>query len=209
VADAAEKRLTDAAEPVRYVALAQMPWIDDAQSIVLRTAPGVAETSLLEPVRRTVARVAPAVAVQQTTTMRRVLDTSVGPARQVVSLLSLLAGLALILGAVGVYGVMTHFATRRRRDWAIRIAIGLPGSRVIAHVLGHGAMLVSAGIVAGIVGAAMLTRLLSSFLFDVSALDPIAFAAAGAALFGVGVAAAFVPALRAGMADPLEALREQ
>ncbi|PYQ46221.1 MAG: hypothetical protein DMF77_01650 [Acidobacteria bacterium] len=209
VADAAEKRLTDAAEPVRYVALAQMPWIDDAQSIVLRTAPGVAETSLLEPVRRTIARVAPAVAVQQTTTMRRVLDTSVGPARQVVSLLSLLAGLALILGAVGVYGVMTHFATRRRRDWAIRVAIGLPGSRVIAHVLGHGAMLVSAGIVAGIVGAAMLTRLLSSFLFDVSALDPIAFAAAGAALFGVGVAAAFVPALRAGMADPLEALREQ
>ena len=209
VADAAEKRLTDAAEPVRYVALAQMPWIDDAQSIVLRTAPGVAETSLLEPVRRTIARVAPAVAVQQTTTMRRVLDTSVGPARQVVLLLSLLTGLALILGAVGVYGVMTHFATRRRRDWAIRIAIGLPSSRVIAHILGHGAMLVSAGIVAGIVGAAMLTRLLSSFLFDVSALDPIAFATAGAALFGVGVAAAFVPALRAGMADPLKALREQ
>jgi hypothetical protein len=209
VADAAERRLTDADEPVRYVALAQTPWIDDAQSIVLRLAPGVAETSLLEPARRTIARVAPAAAVQQTTTMRRVLDASVGPARQVVSLLSLLTGLALILGAVGVYGVMTHFATRRRRDWAIRIAIGLPSSRVIAHVLGHGAMLVSAGIVAGIAGAAMLTRLLSSFLFDVSALDPIAFATAGAALFGVGVAAAFVPALRAGMADPLEVLREQ
>ena len=188
--------------------MAQAPWVDEAHSIVLRTAPGIAETSLLEPARRTVAGVAPAAAVQQTT-MRRVLDTSVGPARQVVVLLSLLTGLALILGAVGVYGVMTHFATRRRRDWAIRVAIGLPSSRVIAHVLGHGAMLVSAGIVAGIVGAAMLTRLLSSFLFDVSALDPIAFATAGAALFGVGVAAAFVPALRAGMADPLKALREQ
>ena len=209
VADAVEKRLTDAAEPVRYVALAQMPWIDDAQSIVLRTAPGAAEMSLLEPARRTIARVAPAVAVQQTTTMRRVLDTSVGPARQVVLLLSLLTGLALILGAVGVYGVMTHFATRRRRDWAIRIAIGLPRSRLITHVLGHGVKLVSAGIVAGIMGAAMLTRLLSSFLFDVSALDPIAFATAGAVLFSVGVAAAFVPALRAGTADPLKALREQ
>jgi putative ABC transport system permease protein len=208
VADAAEKRLTDAAEPVRYVALAQIPWIDDAQSIVLRTAPG-AEASLFEPVRRTIARVAPAAAVQRTTTMRRVLDTSVGPARQVVWLLSLLAGLALVLGAVGVYGVTAHFATRRRRDWAIRMAIGLPGSGVIAHVLSHGAMLVSAGIVAGIAGAAMLTRLLSSFLFEVSALDPIAFAAAGAALFGVGAVAAFVPALRAGMADPLKALREQ
>jgi putative ABC transport system permease protein len=209
VADAAEKRLTDAAEPVRYVASAQVPWIDDAQSIVLRTAPGAAETSLLGPARRIIARVAPAVAVQQTTTMRRVLDTSVGPARQVVTLLSLLTGLALILGAVGVYGVMAHAATRRRRDWAIRMAIGLPGSRVIAQVLGYGALLVSAGIAAGIAGAAMLTRLLSSFLFDVSALDPIAFATAAAALFGVGVAAAFVPAVRAGMADPLKALREQ
>ena len=209
VADAAEKGLTDAAEPVRYVALAQSPWIDDAQSIVLRTAPGAAETSLLEPVRRTIARVAPTVAVQQTTTMRRVLDTSVGPVRQVVLLLSLLTGLALILGAVGVYGVMTHFASRRRRDWAIRIAIGLPSSRVITHVLGHGALLVSAGIAAGLVGAAILTRLLSSFLYGVSAIDPIAFVAAGATLFGVGIVAAFVPAVRAGMADPLIALREQ
>ena len=209
MANAAEKRLTDAAEPVRYVALAQLPWIDDAQSLVLRAAPGVAETSLLEPVRRTIARVAPAAAVQQTTTMRRVLDTAIGPARQVVLLLSLLTGLALVLGAVGVYGVITHFASRRRRDWAIRVAIGLPGSRVIAHVLGHGALLVTAGIAVGIAGAAVLTRLLSSFLYGVSAIDPIAFAAAGAALLVVGLAAAFVPALRAGMADPLKALREQ
>jgi putative ABC transport system permease protein len=209
VANVAETRLTDAAEPVRYVATVQQPWIDDAQSFVLRVAPGVAEMSLLEPARRAIARVAPAVAVQQTTTMRRVLDTAIGPARQVVVLLSLLTGLAIILGAVGVYGVMMHFASRRRRDWAIRVAIGLPGSRVITHVLGHGALLVSAGIAVGIVGAATLTRLLSSFLYDVSALDPIAFAIAGAALFGVGIVAAFVPALRAGMADPLKALREQ
>jgi predicted permease len=209
VADAVEKRLTDPAEPVRYVAMSQAPWMDDAQSIVIRTAAGVAETSLLEPARRAIARVAPGVAVQQTTTMRRVLDRAVGPARQVVLLLSLLSGLALFLGAVGVYGVLMHFASRRRRDWAIRVAIGLHGSRVITHVLGHGALLVSAGIGVGIVGAATLTRLLSSFLYGVSALDPIAFATAGAALFGVGMAAAFVPALRAGMADPLKALREQ
>jgi len=209
VANAAEKGLTDAAEPVRYVPIAQQPWLDEAQTLVLRAAPGVAEMSLLEPARRTIARVAPSVAVQQTTTMRRVLDTSVGPARQVVLLLSLLTGLALILGAVGVYGVMTHFSSRRRRDWAIRVAIGLPGWRVITHVLGHGALLVSAGIAVGIAGAATLTRLLSSFLYEVSALDPIAFAIAGAALFGVGMAAAFVPALRAGMADPLTALRDQ
>jgi predicted permease len=209
VANAAEKGLTEPAEPVRYVAVAQQPWMDEAHSLLLRAAPGIAETSLLEPARRAIARVAPAAAVQQATTMRRVLDAAVGPARQVVSLLLLLTGLALVLGAVGVYGVMTHFASRRRRDWAIRVAIGLSGSRVVAHVLRHGAGLVSAGIAAGAVGAAMLTRLLSSFLYGFGALDPLAFAAGGAALFGVGMVAAFFPALRAGTADPLKALREQ
>jgi predicted permease len=209
VADAAEQRLVDAAEPVRYGALAQQPWVDEAQSLVLRAVPGVTDTSLLQPARRTIARVAPAVAVQQTTTMRRVLDTAVGPARQVVFLLSLLTALALTLGAVGVYGVMTHLVTRRRRDWAIRVAIGLPGSRVITRVLGHGALLVSAGIAVGLVGAATLTRLLSSFLYGVSALDPVAFAAAATALFGVGMVAALIPAVRAGMADPVKTLREQ
>jgi predicted permease len=209
VANAAEKRLIDSAEPVRYVALAQMPWMDEALSLVLRATPGVDETSLLESARQTIARVAPGAAVQQTTTMRRVLDTAIGPARQVVMLLSLMTALSLILGAIGVYGVTAHYAARRRRDWAIRVALGLPGSRVISHVVGHGALLVMAGIVVGVAGAAMLTRLLSSFLYGVGAIDPVAFVTAGAALLAVGTLAAFLPAWRAGMANPVIALREQ
>jgi predicted permease len=209
VANAVERRLTDSAEPVRYVALAQMPWIDPPQSIVLRAAPGIDEVSLLDPARRTIVRVAPHVAVQQTTTMGRVLDTAIGPARQVVLLLGLLTGLALTLGAVGIYGVIAHFAARRRRDWAIRLALGLPGFRVISHVVGHGVLLVIAGIGVGIAGAAALTRLLASLLYGVNAIDPIAFAAASATLLGIGVFAAFVPAWRAGMTDPAIALREQ
>ena len=209
VANAAEKRLIDSAEPVRYVALAQMPWLDEAQSLVLRAMPGIDETSLLEPARHTIARVAPTAAVQQTTTMRRVLDMAIGPARQVVMLLSLMTALSLVLGAIGVYGVIAHYAARRRRDWAIRVALGLPGARVISHVVGHGALLVTAGIVVGIAGAAILTRLLSSFLYGVGAIDLIAFVTAGAALLAVGTVAAFLPAWRAGMANPLIALREQ
>ena len=209
VANAAEKGLADPAEPVRYVALAQMPWMDEALSLILRAAPGMDEARLLEPARQTIARVAPAAAVQQTTTLRRVLDTAVGPARQVVKLLSLMTALSLILGAVGVYGVIAHYAARRRRTWAIRVALGLPGSRVITHVVGHGAILVMAGILAGMAGAAMGTRLLSTFLFGVSTIDPIAFGAAAVALLAVGTVAAIVPAWRAGMADPLAALREQ
>ena len=209
VADAVERALTDPATPVRYVALAQMPWVDDPQSLVLHAAAGVDETSLLEPARRTIERIAPNVAVQETTTMRRVIDTAIGPARQVVVLLSLLTALAFTLGAVGIYGVIAHFAARRRRDWAIRVALGLPSARVVTHVVGHGTLLVTAGIGVGVAGAAALTRLLSSFLYGVSAIDPIAFAAAGAALLAVGALAAFIPAWRAGMIDPVSALREQ
>ncbi len=208
VANAVERSLTDAAVPVRYVAYGQKQWIDAAQSLVLRAAPGVDETALLEAARRAIGRIAPGVAVQQTTTMTRVRDTAIGPARQVVQLLSMLTALALTLGAVGIYGVIAHFATRRRRDWAIRVALGLTNGRVIAQVIGHGATLVTAGIVIGAAGAAGLTRLLSSFLYGVSAIDPVAFAAAGAALLGVGLLAAVVPAWRAGMTDPVKALRE-
>ena len=208
VADVVERGLTDAAVPVRYVPLAQQPWIDAYQSLVLRTAPGVDETTLIEPARRRLAQVAPEVAVQDATTMRRVLDTAIGPARQVVELLSLLTALALALGAVGVYGVIAHFTARRRRDWAIRVALGLTHGRVMAQVLGHAAGLVAAGIVLGAVAAAALTRLLSSLLFGVSALDPLSFAAAAAALLAAGLFAALVPAWRAGTSDPVKALRE-
>lgn len=209
VANAAERQLADSAEPVRYVAVAQMPWIDEPQSLVIRMSPGVDETSLLVAARQTVARVAPGVAVRETTTMGRVLDAAIGPARQVVVLLSVLTGLALILGAVGIYGVMAHFAARRQRDWAIRMALGLPGSRVIGNVVGHGALLVTAGIGVGVVTAGGLTRLLSALLYQVPAIDLVAFTAAGTALLLVGVLAALVPAWRAATTDPLIALREQ
>jgi putative ABC transport system permease protein len=209
VANAVETQLTDPVAPARYVAAAQVPWIDGPQSLVLRVAPGIDETSVLETARRAIERAAPVVAVQQTTTMGRVFDVAIGPARQVVVLLSVLTALALTLGAVGIYGVIAHFAARRRRDWAIRVALGLPGTRVIAQVVGHGALLVIAGIAVGVVGAALLARLLSSFLYGVNAIDPIAFATAGAALLVVGVLAALVPAWRAGTIDPVIALREQ
>jgi predicted permease len=209
VASAAERQLTDAPTPVRYVPLAQLPWADQLQSVVLEAAPGADPVALLDAARRVLERVAPDVALREATTMARVLDVAVGPARQVMMLLSLLAGLALALGAVGIYGVISHFATRRRRDWAVRIALGLPGSRVVAHVVGHGALLVATGIGIGLIAAAGLARLLGSFLHGVGTLDPIAFAAAGGALLAVGVVAALLPALRAGMIDPGIVLREQ
>jgi predicted permease len=209
VQNVAEAALTDEAEPSRYYLARQAAWFGNAGSFVVRTTrPGDAE-GLLDDMRRTVNRVAPGFAVQSTTTMSRVLDTAVGPARQVMTLLALLSALALVLGAVGIYGVISHFAARRKRDWAIRVALGLPGSRVVTHIVGQGATLVAIGIAFGALGTVVLSRLLTSFLYGVTTVDPVAFVAASAALLAVGVLAAFVPARRAGTVDPALVLREQ
>lgn len=209
VADAAERQLTGEAQPVRYVAFAQLPWVEQQQSLVFRVAPSSDPVALLEAVRQRVAEVAPGVAVRETTTLSRVLDAAVGPARQVLVLLTILSGLALVLGAVGIYGVIAHFAARRRRELAIRIALGLPGARAIADLVGHGALLVVLGIGIGLAAALGATRVLSSLLYEVRAIDARAFALAGAALLLIGLIAAFVPARRAGTADPASILREE
>jgi len=141
--------------------------------------------------------------------MSRVLDLAVGPARQMMKLLSLLSALAMVLGAIGIYGVISHFAARRKRDWAIRVALGLPTSRVIRHIVGQGAALVTVGIVIGVLGTVALARLLTSFLYGVGTIDPLAFVAASALLLMIGIVAAFVPAHRASTVDPALVLREQ
>jgi putative ABC transport system permease protein len=208
VSNVQEAALVDEAEPVRYYLQQQGMFGSSASFVIRMQRPGDAE-AVLDEARSAVQRVAPEFAVQEVTTMDRVLDTAVGPARQVMSLLTLLSALALVLGAVGIYGVISHFAARRQRDWAIRVALGLPGSRVMTHIVRQGVVLALLGIVIGALGAAALTRLLSTFLHGVSSVDPVAFAAASAALLLIGAMAAFVPARRAGMTDPALVLREQ
>ena len=209
VANVAEGALIDDPAPARYYLAGTVPWFGPRASLVIRTAPNANEATVIDEARRTIQRVAPTFAIQGTSTMQRVMDTAVGPARQVMTLLSLLSALALILGAIGIYGVISHFAVRRKRDWAIRVALGLPGSRVVTHIVRQGVVLVVIGIALGAIGTAALRRLLASFLFGVSAADPIAFAAASGALLLIGVVAAFLPAWRAGSVDPAGVLREQ
>jgi predicted permease len=208
VGDVAEGQLTDDREPARYNLYTQVSMVPEAQSLVMRIRGGDV-AAVLDAARRTVQRVSPGVAVQEATTAARVLDTAVGPVRQIMLLLTMLSALALVLGAVGIYGVISHFAVRRQRDWAIRVALGLPGSRVVTHVVRQGLVLVGVGIAIGVAGTVVLARLLSSFLFGVGAGDPLAFAAASVALLAIGAAAAFIPARRAGAVDPALVMREQ
>ena len=207
VDNAAEAALTDEPAPARYMLFAQLPYVAEGQTFVMRTArPGDAETAL-EPAQRVI-RGHSGIAVQEATTMQRVFDRSMGPVRQVLAMFAILTAVALVLGAVGVYGVISHFVLRRKRDWGIRIALGLAPARVMRAVVGRGVMLMGVGIVVGLLATVAAARLFGSFLYGVSPADPFSLATAGVVLLVVGVAAAAIPAWRAGRTDPLLVLRD-
>lgn len=209
VEDVAEAGLTDGAVPARYMLHEQVAMMTmTRQTLVLRAQPGQDPAALLEAARKRLGEVAPSVAVHRATTLEAVFAQAIGPARQVMSVLTLLTALAVVLGAVGVYGVTSHFVRRRQRDLGIRIALGLRPSRVVAQVVGRGGALVLLGAALGTVAAVALARLLSSFLYGVSAVDPLSLAGATLALLAVGVAAALVPAWRASRMDPSAVFRE-
>jgi predicted permease len=207
VGDVAEQRLAEKPPATWYYLVDHLGAFLDGQTLVLRTAPGVDPASILREARSVIGRTAPAVAVREVGTMQRVFDRAVGPAREVMTLLGLLTGLGLVLGAVGIYGVIAQFAARRSREWSIRAALGLGPWQLARQVLGHGTSLVGAGILAGVVGAVASTRLLSSLLYGVAATDPLTFAGAALVLLAVGVFATLVPALRASRANHALLLR--
>jgi len=158
--------------------------------------------------RQAIQREGRQLAIARTLAMSSVFDVAVGPPGQLATLLSLLAGLALLLGAVGVYGMISHFVTRRTRDYGIWLALGMPPGRVATQVLGRGLRLVGLGSLVGIIAALALTRLLSSLLYGVEATDPQALAGAVLVLLAAGSLAAFIPARRASRTDPVAALRQ-
>lgn len=209
VGNVAEASLTDGAVPARYMLFDQVPAIGPQVSFALRADGPAGVLPLLEAARGAVRREGVPLALQQVTTMRAIFDQAVGPTAQVVILLSVLAFLALVLGAVGVYGVISHYVTRRSREYGICIALGLPPSRVIRQVVMRGALLVTAGCVIGVAAAFGATHVLSALLYGVRASDPLSLGTAVVVLIAVGVLAAFLPARRASLTDPAVVLRQQ
>ncbi len=209
VENVAEQKLTEGPQPARYVLYDQIPYTPETHAIVLKMNDERRAAGILESARRTISQTAPAIAVQEATTMESVFTKAVGPARQVMTLLTLLTATALVLGAIGIYGVISHFVTRRRRDYGVRIALGQSAAGVIRQVVGRGGVLVAMGSAIGIAGALLLARLLGSFLYGVGAADPMAMGTAVIALAAVGLAAAYIPARRASQTDPMMVLRSE
>ena len=209
VGNAAEASLTDPMPPARYYLDEQTSFVPSGESIAIRATRPTDVARLLGDARRIIARAAPSMAIQQATTMARVLDVAVGPARDVMRLLSLLTAVALTLGVIGIYGVISQFVARRRRDWGIRVALGLSPARVARLIVRRGTSLVGVGVIVGLVAALLSARVMQSFMFGVSSHDPVTFAGAASLLLLAGVAASAIPALRAARVDPVTVLREQ
>jgi predicted permease len=140
-------------------------------------------------------------------TMDQLISTSVAQPRLNLSLLVAFAALALILSAVGVYGVMAYAVTQRTHEIGIRMALGALPADVLRQVLAEGGRLAAFGVALGLVAALALTRLMASLLFGVKPTDPLTFAAVAAMLVCVALAACYIPARRATRVDPIIALR--
>ncbi|HXI24030.1 MAG TPA: ABC transporter permease [Pyrinomonadaceae bacterium] len=140
-------------------------------------------------------------------TMDEIRGESVAPQRLNLMLLSIFAGIAFVLAIVGIYGVMSYAVTQRTHEIGIRMAIGAQPRDVFRMILGQGMLLTVIGMVAGLVGAFALTRLMATMLFSIKPTDPLTFAAVAALLVAVALIACYIPGRRATKVDPVNSLR--
>jgi putative ABC transport system permease protein len=191
--------------PMMYFSASQFP--RDEENVIVRAKTGFNPHSLISPIKEQIAILDGDQAVSDVATMEENIDESLASQRLTMSLLGVFAGLALILASIGLYGVMALIVTQRTREMGIRFALGASRGDVLRLVLGQGAVLVGVGLSAGLVGAFFASRALRSVLYDVAPLDPAALISALLTLSIVALVACFLPARRASLVDPVEALR--
>ncbi|MEX1128630.1 MAG: ABC transporter permease [Vicinamibacterales bacterium] len=180
---------------------------DGSMTLTLRTA---GEPSRVISAVRDILRAQDAeLALADIRTMDEVVSQSVAERRLMMVMLAIFAGAALLLAAVGIYGVIAYSVTQRTQEIGIRLALGAQRSDVLRMVVGQAATLAVAGVVIGALGAAFLTRLMADLLFGVKPFDPLTFGVVAAGLTGVALLASYVPGRRATRVDPVIALRAE
>jgi ABC-type antimicrobial peptide transport system permease subunit len=159
--------------------------------------------------RAALREIAPELPVRNVQTMDELFTSSISTQRLSVVLLGTFAGLALLLAAVGLYGVLNYNVGQRTREIGVRMALGATPSSVVALILRHGLKFASLGLGIGMAASLGLTQLLKRVLFEISPFDPISFAAVAIMLAAIGALACWLPARRATRVDPMTALRAE
>jgi putative ABC transport system permease protein len=191
--------------PHIYVALGQFAPVNAVVFLRSRSEVG----NLGEAVRHEVESADPNVPVHSISSMDQIIARSVADRRFALELLAVFASTALLLAAIGIYGVMSYSFSQRAHEVGIRIALGAQRLDILCMALGEGMRLVVIGLASGLAGAAVMTRFFRSMLFDVGTADPITYLSVSAILAGVALFACYIPARRATRVDPLAALREE
>jgi predicted permease len=192
-------------EPVIYVPLAQHPRQDVKLVVCTRGEP----LSAMSEIREAVRQIDPHLPLGEVRTMEQVKEQTMLWATQPTWVIGGFAGVAALLAALGLYGVLAHAVTEQRREIGIRMALGARSGNVVSHTLRSALSMLLVGLGAGLAGAFVLTRALKSLLFQVSVLDPVALAVGCVLMTVVGILAAFVPASRAARVDPMTVLRDE
>jgi len=188
-----------------YVPFAQAPLYGG--EVVVRSS--LSASSVAAGIRQAVDSIDKGLPLTNVESFPDALGASVAQERFRTLVLSSFSGIALILAAVGIFGVISYSASQRTHEIGIRMALGAQQGNVLRLILGHGAKLAIFGLSAGAVAALLLTRLMASLLYGVSATDPITFGTVAIVLLGVALIACYIPARRAMRVDPMVALRHE
>ena len=187
-----------------YLQVPDQPWYSPRDLIIRASVPPL---NLVSAVTDKVHEADPNQPVSNVRTMKEVLGEEFGQRQTGTMLLGVFAGLAMLLAAIGLYGVLSYFVTQRIPEFGVRMALGAQSRDILFLVLRYGMGLALVGLTIGLIASLALTRLMKSLLFEVSASDPIVFGLIALLLSGVAFAACAIPALRATRVDPMIALR--
>jgi putative ABC transport system permease protein len=204
----ADTKMYGIANPARlevYVPFRQRPQNEMVVLVKSRQEPA----TLVSAIRGAVASVDKEQPIFGIATMEEVVNASVFPRRITLILLALFSGLALVLAAVGIYGVVSYSVAQRQTEIGIRMALGAQRGDVLRLVLARGGKISIAGIVIGSAASLALTRLIANLLYSVSAVDPVTFAVVALVLALIAMVACYIPARRALRVDPLIAMRHE
>ena len=173
--------------------------------VVIRSS-GAGTASLMDAVRQAVWAVNPNLPIANPRTLQAIYARSMARTTFTLTMLSIASGLALLLGIIGIYGVISYSVSQRKREIGIRLALGSPEALVRNLFVLHGLKLALIGVGAGLLVAIPLGKLLTSLLYQVSPADPLTYVAVSMTLIGAATLAAFLPARRASRVSPLESL---